>query len=740
MLPELNWKDTTVESSVPAAANLFGETGTSATQPSRFPSNLFAKITDLPGGVSTASIPADGVTDAVPALQALINTISAGGGGRLFLPYRYLIDTALTVPKNVFLVGPWDGPPDESLPAASHDYNSRNGQLIINSAVTITLNNCAGIKGFLAMRKGLTLPFASAAEAQTGVAAFAGTAFTYGSAGCTMEDMLILGFEWAIVSISRERPYMRRVRGDCTNGIRVSNCFDIGRISQCHFWPYTTTHQSWTTTSVTSPDYGSAQAGVLLTRTGKGYVFDNVGDWNTISESFAYGYRIGYEVDGCDNCQLIACGADYYGPITGAVAIGFNVIGSTKDLALMNPQAAGQGRGVVVNSTTTKHAVRIQGGNFWDNDAKHIDVLNGRALILGNVFRGGIVGVDVDAASDGVDVISNQFYDVTTRSIGPDYATFVATGSTAIGNIRNNSPTNGIATVIDTTGAGTRFGGIVTSTAGDLAFRAFAANVVQLGNETNGISFRVATTAATTVNFMEARGAAAAGVPTIITGGTDTNINLGLTPKGTGRLRVSNANGLHLEVGSATTTVVNNLRIAGSDAGSNVGITAEGSDADISTNFTMKGTGRSRFLNGGGLHLEIGNGTASIVNRIRIYGNSASNRPAIEAEGSDTNIDINLLAKGTGRQLFANAGGTHFEVGGASSAVVNRVRIAGADTAVHPNIIAEGTDTNIDLGLTPKGTGLLRFGTRTASSDVAVTGYIEIKDSGGTIRRLAVVG
>lgn len=51
-----------------------------------------------------------------------------------------------------------------------------------------------------------------------------------------------------------------------------------------------------------------------------------------------------------------------------------------------------------------------------------------------------------------------------------------------------------------------------------------------------------------------------------------------------------------------------------------------------------------------------------------------------------------------------------------------------------------GTDTTCDLLLSGRGAGLVRIGTRVASADVPVTGYIEIKDAGGTVRRLAVVG
>lgn len=49
-----------------------------------------------------------------------------------------------------------------------------------------------------------------------------------------------------------------------------------------------------------------------------------------------------------------------------------------------------------------------------------------------------------------------------------------------------------------------------------------------------------------------------------------------------------------------------------------------------------------------------------------------------------------------------------------------------------------GTD-NIDLKLTPAGTGVVQFGTRTALGTEITTGYITIKDSGGTTRLLAVV-
>lgn len=57
-----------------------------------------------------------------------------------------------------------------------------------------------------------------------------------------------------------------------------------------------------------------------------------------------------------------------------------------------------------------------------------------------------------------------------------------------------------------------------------------------------------------------------------------------------------------------------------------------------------------------------------------------------------------------------------------------------------PALEARGTGSNVDIWIKPKGTGRVKFGTRTASADAPVTGYIEIIDAGGTLRRLAVIG
>jgi hypothetical protein len=62
--------------------------------------------------------------------------------------------------------------------------------------------------------------------------------------------------------------------------------------------------------------------------------------------------------------------------------------------------------------------------------------------------------------------------------------------------------------------------------------------------------------------------------------------------------------------------------------------------------------------------------------------------------------------------------------------------IAGT-TGQAATVAANGSDTNVNLKLSPQGSGLVQFGTYTAGA-VAQAGYISIVDAGGTVRRLLV--
>ena len=64
--------------------------------------------------------------------------------------------------------------------------------------------------------------------------------------------------------------------------------------------------------------------------------------------------------------------------------------------------------------------------------------------------------------------------------------------------------------------------------------------------------------------------------------------------------------------------------------------------------------------------------------------------------------------------------------------------VAGTSVNITAETMGTGGD-NIDIVLTPAGTGNVKFGTHSAIAAETVTGYITIKDAGGTTRKLAVV-
>jgi hypothetical protein len=67
------------------------------------------------------------------------------------------------------------------------------------------------------------------------------------------------------------------------------------------------------------------------------------------------------------------------------------------------------------------------------------------------------------------------------------------------------------------------------------------------------------------------------------------------------------------------------------------------------------------------------------------------------------------------------------------------LRMISSAAGAPPQLKVTSTDTDADLLLAPQGAGTVRFGFLTANADAPITGYIGIKDAGGTFRKLAVI-
>lgn len=112
---------------------------------------------------------------------------------------------------------------------------------------------------------------------------------------------------------------------------------------------------------------------------------------------------------------------------------------------------------------------------------------------------------------------------------------------------------------------------------------------------------------------------------------------------------------------------------------------------------------------------------ASSVNRFQTTA-SATGQPVIQqAVGTDGNISIEWLTKGTGSHIFQTGGGIQAEVTSTASAV-NFLGLTGAATAGLPTISALGSDTNISLSLVPKGTGNVLLGIGALTPKVGLVG------------------
>lgn len=236
-----------------------------------------------------------------------------------------------------------------------------------------------------------------------------------------------------------------------------------------------------------------------------------------------------------------------------------------------------------------------------------------------------------------------------------------------------------------------------------------------------------------------------------ITGGSINGATIGATTASTGVFTTLTATGQTSLGGdssnpsllvSAVSGVARYIKATGS-ASSNVFLEAVSTGGNPGFVFTSRGTGSHAFTtnsNTGTVQFQVSH-TASAVNYVQVTGSATGGQPLISPQGSDTNVSLSLTSKGVGNVNFwtNNSGSRQFAVVNTTGTIVNYTTATGSATGAAPAFSVAGSDTNIDLTLTPKGTGNVRFGTLTASADAAITGYITIKDSGGTVRKLAVI-
>jgi hypothetical protein len=245
-----------------------------------------------------------------------------------------------------------------------------------------------------------------------------------------------------------------------------------------------------------------------------------------------------------------------------------------------------------------------------------------------------------------------------------------------------------------------------------------------------------------TANTLTLSGSSTGNPATIAATGTDTNIELKLTGKGAlGGVSIGTADGTSLFAYTFGAPAVNYFQAVGSPTGSSPLFYVAGTDTNVSMYFGTQGTGVFDFAtNSTDRQFRIAH-TGNAFNYLEVTGGASTGSPiqtpVISAQGSSTNVGIKYLSKNSGFHHFYTGGGEQFRIANLASAV-NYLQARGNVTGSGPQLMVGGSDTDIDLLLTPKNAGKVSFGTYTGTA-LTIAGYIEIKDSGGTVRKLAVV-
>lgn len=243
------------------------------------------------------------------------------------------------------------------------------------------------------------------------------------------------------------------------------------------------------------------------------------------------------------------------------------------------------------------------------------------------------------------------------------------------------------------------------------------------------------------VNYYTLIGAATGVNPTTGVDGSDTNIGQGFTTKGTGSyVFYTNTTVAQVAI-NHTASAVNYLVLTGSTTGNAVSLAAQGSDTNIGITLTLKGTGIFSVANinitgttipANGLYLPSPNliaiaanslpvlqlnTSASSVNLMRITASATSNAPVLSFVGTDTNVSGIYTTQGTGVHNFYTAASTllQFQIAHVASAV-NYIIAQGGVTGNGAAISATGSDANVTFQFVSKGQGPFSFYGNTGST------------------------
>ena len=182
-------------------------------------------------------------------------------------------------------------------------------------------------------------------------------------------------------------------------------------------------------------------------------------------------------------------------------------------------------------------------------------------------------------------------------------------------------------------------------------------------------------------------------------------------------LNLQDALGNEILTAAATASAVNHLAMVNSTTGNSPALQSDGSDSNIGL----------RINDSNGNELLDMVAVASAVNQLQVTNSAAGNPVLLEFAGGDTNGTLRVLGKGSGgtgtSTTLRDANDNEYFEHVATASAVNHLKTTNAATGNDPVLEPDGGDTNANLHFKGKGTGSMI--TPTTLLDVNKNEYLE---------------
>jgi hypothetical protein len=248
------------------------------------------------------------------------------------------------------------------------------------------------------------------------------------------------------------------------------------------------------------------------------------------------------------------------------------------------------------------------------------------------------------------------------------------------------------------------------------------------GNTFFNNSLAAVTTTTSAVNYLQVTGNTTGIAPTLTSAGSDTNIDLNLLSKGTGSVNLLANGSVSFSAGSsAGGPQVAYLKTLGTPTGGAVYTGIISSDASTSSVWFTKGSGTHFFNTNSGATTQFTvSHTASADRYVQISGGQAGvSSPSIGVAGGGSAFDL-YAASGSNFNFYTNGNGSARQAVIAHTAsAVNYIQATGNTTGGGAVLSAQGSDTNVGININPKGAGSVNV-TSTTSSTSNTTGALVV--------------